>query len=91
VRPDRDRRIVLVELTDAAQPVIDACLTEVSALHAAEFAIFTADEREQLINLLARFAAHLTTLDLDSITAAAKPRRALHEATRRLRKGAPHD
>jgi len=91
VRPDRDRRIVLVELTDAAQPVIDAYLAEVTALHAAEFAIFTADEREQLINLLARFAAHLMTLDLDSITAAAKPRKALRKPTRRLRKGAPHD
>jgi DNA-binding MarR family transcriptional regulator len=91
VRPDRDRRIVLVELTGAAQPVIDAYLAEVTALHAAEFAIFTADEREQLINLLARFAAHLMTLDLDSITAAAKPRKALHKAKRRLRKGAPHD
>jgi len=89
VRPDRDRRIVLVELTDAAQPVIDAYLAEVTALHAAEFAIFTVDEREQLINLLARFAAHLMTLDLDSITAAAKPRKALRKPTRRLRKGAP--
>jgi muconolactone delta-isomerase len=63
----------------------------VTALHAAEFAIFTADEREQLINLLARFAAHLMTLDLDSVTAAAKPRKALRNTTRRLRKGAPHD
>ena len=91
VRPDRDRRIVLIELTDAAQPVIDAYLAEVTALHAAEFAIFTADEREQLTNLLARFAAHLMTLDLDSITAAAKPRRPLRKAKRRQRKGAPHD
>ena len=46
VRPDHDRRIVLIEPTDAAQPVIDAYLAEVTALHAAEFAIFTADERE---------------------------------------------
>ena len=82
VRPDHDRRIVLIELTDAAQPVIDAYLAEVTALHAAEFSIFTADEREQLIDLLARLSAHLTTLDLDSITAAAKPRRALRKARR---------
>ena len=87
VRPDHDRRVVLIELTDAAQPVIDAYLAEVTALHAAEFSIFTADEREQLTDLLARLSAHVTTLDLDSITAAAKPRR----ARARQRKGAPHD
>lgn len=87
VRPNHDRRLVLIEPTDAAQPVIDAYLAEVTALHAAEFSIFTADEREQLTNLLARLSAHLTTLDLDSITAAAKPRR----VRARRRKGAPHD
>lgn len=87
VRPDHDRRLVLIELTDAAQPVIDAYLAEVTALHAAEFSIFTADEREQLTDLLARLSAHLTTLDLESITAAAQPRR----ARARQRKGAPHD
>jgi DNA-binding MarR family transcriptional regulator len=91
VRPDNDRRIVLIELTDAAQPVIDAYLAEVTSLHAAEFAIFTADEREQLTTLLARLAAHITTLDLDSITAAAKPRRTLRTAKPRQRKGAHHD
>ena len=91
VRPDHDRRIVLIELTDAAQPVIDTYLAEVTALHAAEFSIFTADEREQLTDLLARLSAHLTTLDLDSITAAAKPRRALRKAGARQRKGAHHD
>ena len=80
VRPDSDRRIVLIELTDAAQPVIDSYLAEVTALHAAEFAIFTADEREQLTTLLARLAAHITTLDVETITAAAKPRRALRKA-----------
>jgi DNA-binding MarR family transcriptional regulator len=91
VRRDSDRRIVLIELTDAAQPVIDGYLAEVTALHAAEFAIFTAEEREQLTTLLARFAAHITTLDLDSITAAAKPRRTLRTAKPRQRKGAHHD
>jgi DNA-binding MarR family transcriptional regulator len=80
VRPDSDRRIVLIELTDAARPVIDAYLAEVTALHAAEFAIFTAEEREQLTTLLARLAAHITTLDVETITAAAKPRRALRKA-----------
>ena len=91
VRPDSDRRIVLIELTDAARPVIDAYLAEVTALHAAEFAIFTADEREQLTTLLARLSAHLTTLDLDSITTAAKPRRTLRKAKPHQRKGALHD
>jgi DNA-binding MarR family transcriptional regulator len=80
VRPDSDRRVVLIELTDAAQPVIDSYLAEVTALHAAEFAIFTAEEREQLTTLLARLAAHITTLDVETITAAAKPRRALRKA-----------
>jgi DNA-binding MarR family transcriptional regulator len=80
VRPDSDRRIVLIELTGAAQPVIDAYLAEVTALHAAEFAIFTSDEREQLTTLLARLAAHITTLDVEAITAAAKPRRAPRKA-----------
>jgi len=83
VRPDSDRRIVLIELTDAARPVIDAYLAEVTALHAAEFAIFTADEREQLTTMLARLAAHISTLDVETITATAKPRRASHKARRR--------
>ncbi len=91
IRPDSDRRIVLIELTEAAQPVVDAYLAEVTALHAAEFAIFTADEREQLTTLLARLSTHLTTLDLDSITAAAKPRKTPRTAKPRQRKGAPHD
>jgi DNA-binding MarR family transcriptional regulator len=86
VRPDSDRRMVLIELTDAARPVVDAYLAEVTALHAAEFAIFTPDEREQLTTLLARLAERITTLDLDSITSAAKPRRALREAKPHQRK-----
>jgi DNA-binding MarR family transcriptional regulator len=80
VRPDSDRRIVLIELTAEAQPVIDAYLAEVTALHAAEFAIFTSNEREQLTTLLGRLAAHITTLDVEAITAAAKPRRARPKA-----------
>lgn len=91
VRPNHDRRVVLIELTEAAQPVIDAYLAEVTALHAAEFSIFTADERQQLTDLLARLSAHLTTLDLESITAAAKPRRSRRGTRSRERKGTPHD
>jgi DNA-binding MarR family transcriptional regulator len=87
VRPESDRRVVLIELTDAAQPVIDAYLAEVTALHAAEFAIFTADEREQLTTLLARLAAHITTLEVETITAAAKPRRRRRRANASRKRG----
>ena len=75
VRPENDRRVVLVELTSAARPVIDEFLAEVTALHAAEFSIFTPEEREKLISLLSRLADHITTLDVDSIAGAARPRR----------------
>ena len=75
VRSAQDRRVVLIELTDAAQPVIDQVLTEITALHAAEFAIFTAAERDQFVNLLARLATHIATLDVGAITAGAQPRR----------------
>lgn len=85
VRPVSDRRVVLVELTDAARPVIDAYLAEVTALHAAEFAVFSSEEREQLTTLLARLAAHITTLDVDAITAEAKPRKAPRKARRGAR------
>jgi hypothetical protein len=67
--------VVLVEITDAARPVVDAYLAEVTALHAAEFAIFTAAEREQFNSMLGRLAGHIATLDVDPIVAAAKPRR----------------
>ena len=82
LRPDSDRRVVLIELTDAAKPVLDAYLAEVTALHAAEFAVFSSKERKQLTTLLARLAAHITTLDVESITAAAQPRRAPDRARR---------
>ena len=75
VRPETDRRMVLVELTDAAQPVIDEFLAEVTALHAAEFAIFSLQERAQFAGLLGRLAAHIATLDVDEIVRTTKPRR----------------
>jgi DNA-binding MarR family transcriptional regulator len=74
-RAEHDRRVVLIGLTESAQPVIDAFLAEVTALHAAEFAIFSADEREQFVQLLARLAAHIATLDVEAIATGAKPRR----------------
>jgi DNA-binding MarR family transcriptional regulator len=91
VRPDSDRRVVLIELTDAAHPVIDAYLSEVTALHAAEFAIFTASEREQLTTLLARLAAHIPTLDVETITAAAKPRRVPRKAKASRKRSSPQN
>ena len=74
VRPASDRRVVLVELTDTARPLIDEFLAEVTALHAAEFAIFSLEEREKLAGLLGRLAAHIATLDVDEIVKATKPR-----------------
>ena len=72
---DSDRRVVLVELTEAAQPVIDAFLAEVTALHAAQFAVLTDAEREQFCTMLARVSTHIATLDGEAIAARAKPRR----------------
>jgi DNA-binding MarR family transcriptional regulator len=75
MRSDNDRRLVMVELTDAAQPVIDEFLAEVTALHAAEFAIFSPEERAQFTGLLGRLAAHISSLDVDEIVKSTKPRR----------------
>jgi DNA-binding MarR family transcriptional regulator len=78
VRRDRhedDRRVVLVELTDAAYPVIDAYLAEVTALHRAEFDVLSDDERETLTTLLARVAARIEGLDVDTVVQDARPRR----------------
>ena len=77
-----DRRIVLVELTDAAQPVIDSYLAEVTTLHAHEFAILDDQERETLVRLLAKVAASIETLDVDAVIATARPRRRPRKARR---------
>jgi len=74
-RDHEDRRVVLVELTDAAHPVIDAYLAEVTALHRAEFAVLDDQERETLILLLARVAAAIQQTDVDAVVAKARPRR----------------
>jgi len=74
-RSEADRRLVYVGLTDAAQAVIDDFLAEITAVHAAMFAVLDDAEREQLVQLLARVAAHVETLDVEEIAAAAKPRR----------------
>ena len=72
---ESDRRVVLVELTEDAQPVIDGFLAEVTTLHAAQFAVLTDAEREQFCTMLARVSAHIATLDGEAIAARAKPRR----------------
>jgi DNA-binding MarR family transcriptional regulator len=74
VRSESDRRVVLVELTDRARPVVDEYLAEVTTLHAAEFAIFSERERRQLARLLHRLADHIATLDVDAVVAQARPR-----------------
>lgn len=74
-RSAADRRLVLIALKDAAYPVIDAFLAEITAVHAAEFSIFDEQEREQFVGMLARLASHIETLDVESIARAAKPRR----------------
>ena len=70
-----DRRVVLVELTDAAQPVIDSYLADVTTLHAHMFAGLDEHERETLMVLLAKVAATIEALDVDAAVATGRPRR----------------
>ena len=62
IRSTSDRRVVLVELTDAAYPIIDAYLADVTTLHAHEFAVLNEQERETLVRLLAKVAASTVTV-----------------------------
>jgi len=82
VRSPIDRRSTLVELTDAAYPIIDAYLAEVTTLHAHEFAGLDEQERETLATLLAKVAAAIEALDVDAVVAAARPRRRERRARR---------
>jgi MarR family transcriptional regulator, 2-MHQ and catechol-resistance regulon repressor len=75
VRSATDRRIALVELTDAAYPIIDSYLAEVTTLHAHEFAGLDDREKETFITLLAKVAAAIEALDVDAIIATTRPRR----------------
>lgn len=75
VRSVTDRRIVLVALTDAAHPVVDAYLAEATTLHAFEFASLNEQERETLIVLLAKVSAGITALDVDAAVAKTLPRK----------------
>lgn len=82
VRSGTDRRIALVELTDAAYPVIDSYLAEVTTLHAHEFAGLDKRERETLTMLLAKVAAGIDALDVDAVVATTRPRRRTRRARR---------
>lgn len=78
-----DRRVMLVELTDAAQPVIDAYLAEVTTLHAHEFAVLDDEERETFVRLLAKVAASIESLDVDAVIAGSRPRKRPRKPRRR--------
>lgn len=75
IRSTSDRRVALIELTDAAYPVIDAYLAEVTTLHAHEFGVLDEEERETFVRLLAKVAASIEGLDVDAAVATARPRR----------------
>lgn len=78
-----DRRVMLVELTDAAQPVIDAYLAEITTLHAHEFAVLDDEERETFVRLLAKVAASIESLDVDAVIARSRPRKRPRRPRRR--------
>lgn len=75
VRDDSDRRVVLVELTDEAYPMIDTYLAEVTTLHAHEFAVLDEQERETFVMLLAKVATSIESLDVDAVVATTRPRK----------------
>jgi DNA-binding MarR family transcriptional regulator len=80
IRSASDRRVVLVGLTDAAHPVIDAYLADVTTLHAHEFAVLDEEERETFVRLLAKVAASIEALDVDAVVASARPRKRRRKA-----------
>jgi MarR family transcriptional regulator for hemolysin len=82
IRSTSDRRVVLVELTDSAYPVIDAYLAEVTTLHAHEFAVLDEQERETFVRILAKVSASIEGLDVDATVATARPRRRPRKAGR---------
>ena len=75
VRQETDRRVVLVELTEAAYPVIDRFLTQVTALHRAEFSVLDEEERDTLVRLLGKVAAGIERADVMGAVDSAEPRR----------------
>src|SRR3954454_6590536 len=82
IRDTADRRVVLVELTDAAYPVLDAFLADVTTLHAFEFAVLDEQERETFVQLLAKVAVSIESLDVNVVGAATRPRRRSRKARR---------
>lgn len=83
VRDTSDRRVMLVELTDAAPPIINAYLADVTALHAQEFAALDEQERETFVQLLAKVAASIESLDVDAVVAKRQNRRRPSASRRR--------
>ncbi len=75
IRDTSDRRVVLVQLTDAAYPIIDSFLAEVTTLHAHEFAVLDEQERETFVRLLAKVAGSIRALDVNAAVASTRPRR----------------
>jgi DNA-binding MarR family transcriptional regulator len=69
----RDRRKLLIDITDAARAVVDAMLPRIHAAEHAVFAPLAEDERTTLIALLGRVQAQLVTLK-DTPPAEAAPR-----------------
>lgn len=86
VRLESDRRVVLVELTEAAYPVIDRFLSQVTALHRAEFSVLSEQERETLVRLLAKVAAGVEQADVETAVATAEPRRVPKELRARRKR-----
>jgi DNA-binding MarR family transcriptional regulator len=82
IRDTADRRVVLVQLTEAAYPVIDSFLAEVTTLHAHEFAVLDEEERETFVRLLAKVAGAIESLDVKAAVAATRPRRGSRRAGR---------
>lgn len=74
-QPDpTDRRRLLIEITQDGKAIVDQFLPEVVALQTAALATLTEAQRRQLVELLAKVGANLTTLDADQVIRAAAPR-----------------
>jgi DNA-binding MarR family transcriptional regulator len=78
-RDPRDRRKLLVALTDEGRALVDRFLPEVVALQSAAMSTLTEAQRTQLHRLLARVHAGIAEVDTDSVARAA-PRRGPHPA-----------
>jgi len=74
-QPDpTDRRRLLIVITQDGKAIVDQFLPEVVALQTAAMATLTEAQRRQLVEILAKLGADLTTLDADEVIRAAAPR-----------------